>query len=104
MFGRERQMGKAELLGAMLHTGNTSNLRKLLLGRGWADINEDGSMNTTKWNTFVDRMINEGVLTNEDFVFLQEVWDLNQQMLPLLQNAHRDVYGYFFKTVEKRLK
>ena len=92
--------GKAELLGAMLHTGNTSNLRKLLLGRGWADINEDGSMNTTKWDTFVDRMINEGVLTNEDFVFLQEVWDLNQQMLPLLQNAHRDVYGYYFKTVE----
>ena len=92
--------GKAELLGAMLHTGNTSNLRKLLLGRGWADINEDGSMNTTKWDTFVNRMINEGILTNEDFVFLQEVWDLNQQMLPLLQNAHRDVYGYYFKIVE----
>ena len=92
--------GKAELLGAMLHTGNTSNLRKLLLGRGWADINEDGSMNTTKWDTFVDRMINEGILTNEDFVFLQKVWDLNQQMLPLLQNAHRDVYGYYFKIVE----
>ena len=36
--------GKAELLGAMLHTGNTSNLRKLLLGRGWADINEDLSL------------------------------------------------------------
>ena len=29
--------GKAELLGAMLHTGNKSNLRKLLLGRGWAN-------------------------------------------------------------------
>ena len=92
--------GKAELLGAMLHTGNTSNLRKLLLGRGWAALNEDGSINTTAWQTFVDRMINEGVLTNEDFVFLQEVWDLNQQMLPLIQKAHNDVYGYYFKEVE----
>ena len=55
--------GKSELLGAMLHTGNTSNLRKLLLGRGWASINEDGSLNTVAWDSFVTRMINEGVLT-----------------------------------------
>ncbi len=92
--------GKAELLGAMLHTGNTSNLRKLLLGRGWATLNEDGSINTTAWDTFVARMINEGVLTKEDYTFLQEVWDLNEQMKPLIQKAHNDVYGYYFKEVE----
>ena len=92
--------GKAELLGAMLHTGNTSNLRKLLLGRGWASINEDGSINTVAWNTFVTRMINEGVLTAKDYTFLQEVWDLNEQMKPLIQKAHNDVYGYYFKEVE----
>ena len=92
--------GKAELLGAMLHTGNTSNLRKLLLGRGWAALNEDGSINTTAWDTFVARMINEGVLTKEDYTFLQEVWDLNEQMKPLIQKAHNDVYGYYFKEVE----
>ena len=92
--------GKAELLGAMLHTGNKSNLRKLLLGRGWAALNEDGSINTTAWDTFVARMINEGVLTKEDYTFLQEVWDLNEQMKPLIQKAHNDVYGYYFKEVE----
>jgi len=92
--------GKAELLGAMLHTGNTSNLRKLLLGRGWASINEDGSLNTSAWDSFVARMINEGVLTKEDYTFLQEVWDLNEQMKPLIQKAHNDVYGYYFKEVE----
>jgi hypothetical protein len=92
--------GKAELLGAMLHTGNTSNLRKLLLGRGWAALNEDGSINTTAWDTFVARMINEGVLTKEDYTFLQEVWDLNEQIKPLIQKAHNDVYGYYFKEVE----
>ena len=92
--------GKAELLGAMLHTGNTSNLRKLLLGRGWAVANEDGSINTTAWDTFVARMIDESVLTKEDYTFLQEVWDLNEQMKPLIQKAHNDVYGYYFKEVE----
>ena len=92
--------GKAELLGAMLHTGNTSNLRKLLLGRGWATLNDDKSINTTAWDTFVARMINEGVLTKEDYTFLQEVWDLNEQMKPLIQKAHNDVYGYYFKEVE----
>jgi len=92
--------GKSELLGAMLHTGNTSNLRKLLLGRGWANINEDGSLNTVAWDTFVTRMINEGVLTAKDYTFLQEVWDLNEQMKPLIQKAHNDVYGYYFKEVE----
>ncbi len=92
--------GKSELLGAMLHTGNTSNLRKLLLGRGWAALNEDGSVNTTAWDSFVTRMINEGVLTKEDYTFLQEVWDLNEQMKPLIQKAHNDVYGYYFKEVE----
>jgi len=92
--------GKSELLGAMLHTGNTSNLRKLLLGRGWATLNENGSINTTAWDSFVTRMINEGVLTKEDYTFLQEVWDLNEQMKPLIQKAHNDVYGYYFKEVE----
>ena len=33
--------GKVELLGAMLHIGNNSNKRKLLLGRGWATKLED---------------------------------------------------------------
>ena len=31
--------GKAELLHAILHTGNEGNKRKLLLGRGWASLN-----------------------------------------------------------------
>jgi len=92
--------GKVELLGAMLHTGNKSNLRKLLLGRKWGELNEDGSLNTTRWDTFVERMINEGHLTENDYVFLQAVWDLNEKMKPLLQKAHKETEGYYFKEVE----
>ena len=46
-FGSESHgRGKVELLGAMLHTGNDSNLRKLLLGRKWGKLREDGSLDT----------------------------------------------------------
>ncbi len=98
-FGKQRQMGKAELLGAMIHTGNKSNLTKLLVGRGWAEI-KDGVLDTTKWDAFVDRMKAEGYLTKKDYDFIQAVWDLNKEMLPLIQQAHKNIFGYYFKEVE----
>jgi len=100
-FGTESNgRGKVELLGAMLHTGNASNLKKLLLGRKWGRLNEDGSLNTTNWDAFVKRMIDEGYLTKQDFDFLQAVWDLNEKMKPLLQKAHKETEGYYFKEVK----
>ena len=59
VFGRDKGFGKAELLGAMLHTGNKSNYEKLLVGRGWGEFRDDGTLDDTKWKTFVDRMITE---------------------------------------------
>ena len=100
-FGTDSDgIGKVELLGAMLHTGNDSNLKKLLLGRGWGSLNEDGTLNRSHWDNFVQRMKDEGILTQSDYVFMQAVWDLNQKMLPLLQNAHRELNGFYFKVVE----
>ena len=101
-FGNESGgQGKLELLGAMLHTGNESNLRKLLLGRkGWGERNEDGSVNTSRWDAFIDRMKAEGILTAKDYQFMQDVWDLNERMKPLLQKAHMEVFGYYFKEIE----
>ena len=100
-FGSESNgRGKVELLGAMLHTGNDSNKKKLLLGRRWGKLNEDGSLDTTHWDAFVKRMIDEGILTKNDYDFLQAVWDLNEKMLPLLQRTHRDTEGYYFKVVK----
>ena len=100
-FGKQHSgRGKVELLGAMLHTGNKSNLRKLLLGRKWGKLNEDGSLDTRQWDTFVKRMIDSNILTKKDFDFLQAVWDLNEEMLPLMQKTHRNVFGYYFKVVE----
>lgn len=100
-FGNENGgLGKAELLGAMLHMGNESNLTKLLLGRGWGSRNPDDTLNTSNWDALIERLIGEGVLTKNDFDFLQSVWDLNEEMKPLAQKAHRDLYGYYFNEVE----
>ena len=94
--------GKAELLGAMLHMGNESNLRKLLVGRGWGSLNADGTLDTSRWDAFVERMINEGKLTKEDFEFLQATWDLLEEIKPIAQKAHRDLYGYYFNEIEAK--
>ena len=102
-FGNENGgIGKAEILGALMHIGNDSNMKKLLAGRGWGQINEDGSVDTSRWNTFMNRMIDEGVLTKADFDFVQAVWDLNEELKPMAQEAHREIFGYYFKEVEAR--
>ena len=68
-FGSESNgRGKVELLGAMLHTGNDSNKKKLLLGRRWGKLNEDGSLDTTHWDAFVKRMIDEGIFRIQKYI------------------------------------
>jgi hypothetical protein len=102
-FGNENGgIGKAEVLGALMHIGNDGNMKKLIAGRNWGQINEDGSVDTTRWNSFMNRMIDEGVLTKADFDFVQATWDLNEELKPMAQEAHREIFGYYFKEVEAR--
>ncbi|MEN9905386.1 MAG: hypothetical protein RLZZ555_1951, partial [Pseudomonadota bacterium] len=70
-FGNARDSGTAELLHAILHTGNDSNKRKLLLGRGWASQNADGTLDTGRWDAFISRMITEGKITKAHYDFAQ---------------------------------
>ena len=99
-FGKGHNgIGHAELLHAVLHTGNESNKRKLLLGRGWATELEDGTLDTSRWDAFVERMQNEGYLVKAHYDFAQGVWDLLEDMKPLAQQAHRDVFGRYFAEV-----
>ena len=92
-------IGKAELLGALLHTGNASNYRKLLLGRGWGQEDEFGNLDDTQFKAFVKRMQDEGVLTKSDYDFLQSVWDLNEDIKPIAQKAHYELYGFYFTEI-----
>jgi len=89
----------AEVLGALLHTGNRSNYRKLLLGRGWgAEVNNE--LDDSRWKAFVQRLHDEGKLTKEHWDFLQNVWDMMEGIKPRLQGSHFKVFGYFFREVQ----
>lgn len=88
-----------EILHAILHTGNRSNQRKLLLGRGWAAESADGVLDTRRWDAFLARMIAEGKLNQAHFDFAQGVWDLLESMKPAAQKTHRDVFGKYFDEV-----
>lgn len=98
-FGNARDSGAAELLHAILHTGNDSNKRKLLLGRGWATQDAEGNLDTTKWDNFIQRLASEGTLNQAHFQFAQGVWDLLEEMKPLAQETHRKVFGRYFAEV-----
>ena len=99
-FGRGHNgIGMAEMLHAILHTGNGSNKRKLLLGRGWATENADGTLDTSRWDAFIKRLTDTGVLTKAHYDFAQGVWDLMEETKPLAQKTHRDVFGRYFEEI-----
>lgn len=89
---------KAELLGALLHRGNESNLMKLLVGRGWGEA-VDGQLDASRWRQFEARMWREGILTKKDYDFVQSVWNLFESIKPGAQKAHKEMYGHFFKEI-----
>ena len=93
-------IGKSELLGALLHMGNDSNMRKLLIGRKWGELDAEGNLDTSRMMKFINRMVTEGKLVKADFDFVQSVWDLNEELKPMSQKSHRDLYGFYFKEVE----
>lgn len=89
----------AEVLGALMHVGNRSNYRKLLLGRGWgAEVNNE--LDDSRWKAFVQRLHDEGKLKKEHWDFLQNVWDMMEGIKPRLQESHFKVFGYYFREVQ----
>lgn len=101
---------KAEFIGAMLHTGNDSNKKKLLLGgRGdeglpWGAMVEqaDGSQvfDSSDWDNFVRQAAQTGILTLEDMKAIQAIWDLLAGTKPIIQKAYFEYYGMYFKEIE----
>lgn len=100
---------KAELIGALLHTGNESNKEKLLLGgRGkgnaWAEMVEDQEGNkkldTKRWDQFISQCYADGTITKADMDFVQQVWDLLESTKEDAQKAYKNLHGYTFKEIE----
>jgi hypothetical protein len=94
-----RFKNKKELLGALQHAGNLSNLSKLLRGRGWGELKEDGSLDRTRWDQFITRLQRDGTLKKADYDFVQGVWDMYDSIKPEAQVAHKKMYGSYFSEV-----
>lgn len=90
---------RSALLHALLHTGNESNKRKLLLGYRWAEERADGTLDTTRWDAFLKRMHDDGRVTAADWQFVQGVWDLLERMKPQAQAAHQRMFGAYFAEI-----
>lgn len=97
-FGKDTGYGKAELIHAMLHTGNISNLQRLIVGRGWGTI-QNGQVDTRRWNAFMSRMISEGRITEQDFDRVQQIWDVFDELKPKSQQAYKEVFGRYFDEI-----
>lgn len=94
--------GKSELIGALFHTGNAGNLYRMLDGAGWGEMRDDGTMDTRRWDRFLSRMVKDGKLTKADFDLAQKVWDLNEELKPLAQKTHFELFGHYFEEVQAR--
>jgi len=103
VFGKDGSGGLAELLGALLHSGNrlapTSNLAKSLVSRGWGAFLADGTLDTSRWDAQIAEFQRTGVLTKAHYDFVQGIWDLFESIKPELQKAHRALYGFYFEEV-----
>ena len=100
---------KAELMGAILHTGNPSNKAKLLVGgRGdghrWCRVGQgpDGKelFDFSPWDNFFNGLIENGTITKEDMDAVQAIWDLLEDTKPLAQRAYKKLWGYYFTEIE----
>jgi len=93
---------KSHLLMALLHTGNESNKSKLLRGRGWGAVREDGSLDSSQFDSMIDRFHRDGTLTARDYEFAQKIWGLMESLKPDAQKAHKKMYGYYFNEITAR--
>lgn len=89
-------VGKQSLLHAIMHTGNKSNKERLVLGYGWGQRLEDGSVDFSAWDRFFNRMINEGTITKKDMDTIQKFWDLFDSYKQQAQITHKKINGRYF--------
>lgn len=91
--------GKGHLLGALLHRGNLSNFSKFLRGYGFGFLDENGNLDQSKWDRFMDRMHKDGIITKSDYDHIQKIWDLFEELKPEAQKAHYQIRGYYFDEI-----
>ena len=78
-----------QVLAVALNTGNQSNLKKMLLGEGWADPENEESI--VHENPQLQAVLAH--MTQEDWVLVQKIWDQMDLLYPQLAEVHRKTTG-----------
>lgn len=84
---------RMEMIGFLLHTGNESNLDKLLGGYG---ITEE------EWAAAKENLERSGVIRPDDWKLVQELWDMAEDLKPISQKAHKSLFGYRFDEIDPK--
>lgn len=82
---------RMQMIGFLLHTGNESNLDKLLGGYG---------IEMSAWENSKNDLERTGVITEADWKLVQELWDMAEDLKPISQKAHKNLFGYRFDEIE----
>lgn len=79
----------SQILAVALNTGNESNLRKMLLGEGWANPDDETtiSINNPQLQAVLKHM------TKSDWDLVQLLWDKMEELYPQLAEVHRRTTG-----------
>ena len=85
-----------QVLAVALNTGNESNLKKLLLGEGWAnpEVEAEISFDNPKLQAVLKHM------TQSDWELVQLIWDQMDTLYPKLAEVHRKTTGLVPPKVE----
>lgn len=78
-----------QVLAVALNTGNQGNLKKMLLGEGWANpvIEAEISLQNVKLQAVLRHM------TKADWEMVQTIWDRMEELYPMLAEVHRKTTG-----------
>lgn len=100
-----------EVITALLYMGSESGRTKLLLGgfvnsegveTGPLGVDNGGNIDSSGWDAFIKRLIEEGVLTEEAFDLVQEIHDIFTEIFPLVKQSFKDSEGITINFVEGR--
>lgn len=78
-----------QVIAVALNTGNAGNLRKMLLGEGWANPDNENEINfgNPKLQAVLKHM------TKSDWDLVQSIWDKMELLYPQLAEVHRKTTG-----------
>lgn len=83
-----------QVLAVALNTGNQGNLRKMLLGEGWVENEDDVSIDNPQLQAVLQHV------TKKDWDLVQLVWDQMNELYPRLAEVHRRTTGLVPPKVE----